>query len=593
MLKKNILKPFKNLFYVVFVVGLTVPVIYPLLMPGFYPIHDNQQVARLYELDIALRSGQFPVRWVKNLGFGYGYPLFNFYPPFLYYLAELFHLFSISYLWSIKLVFILSFVLAALLMYVLAKDFLSKWGAILAAVFYLYLPYRAVDSYVRGALAELLALAWLPGLLWAAGRIFYLKKISFKNVFYLALFIFLLMTTHNLTMLIFAPFFILWSLLFFLRTKPKKKWPRLKSFIFGTILGVAYSCFFWLPALWEKKHTLVDKILLKNLYDYRQHFVYLDQLWASPFGYGGSLPGRIFDDISGLSFEIGKIHIIAVFLVLIIGFYKLFKRKNIRKKLVLFWSFALLLFSIFMSISISRPIWDLAKPIQYIQFPWRFLGIIGLFISFISGFIIAICHKKIKIVCFALLIALVVLTNKNYFQPIRLDKSLKDENYINEEALKWEISRSSFEYLPAGIALQETKGGLEFKPPIEKNNIAKTSLTLVEGDADINIIKDDPHLLIFKTSSNQDILIQANVFSFPGWQLFFNDIRKDFSENDIKLITFKVPQGNNLVKLEFKNTLIRRLANYISFSSFVATLLIFMRKYFLVKFKVSKNKKKN
>jgi hypothetical protein len=593
MRRTRFIKLFKKYIYIVFLLGLIIPAIYPLLMPGFYPMHDNQHVARLHELDIAFRSGQFPVRWVKNLGFGYGYPLFNFYPPLLYYLAEVFYIFGASYLWSIKIIFITSFILAAFLMYIFAKDFLNKWGAFLTAAFYIYLPYRAVDCYVRGALAELLALSWLPGLLWAGGRIFYLKKVSFKHTFYLALLIALLMTTHNLTMLIFAPFFIMWSGFFWLKNKHHKKWTRLKTFITGIFLGAAYSCFFWLPALWEKKYTLVDKILLKNLYDYQHHFVYLDQLWDSPFGYGGSLPGRIFDDISGMSFEIGKIHLVAAFLVLTVLIFKLFKKDKFQKKSVLACLFILLLFSIFMSITISQTFWSFLRPIQYIQFPWRFLGIVGLFVSLIAGFVVKLCHKKIKIGCFSLFLILVVFTNKNYFKPIRLDTSLKDSDYISQEAVKWEISRSSFEYLPAGIPLEETREGLEFKPPIEKSNIAKTSLSLINGKADIEIIKEDPHRLVFKTSSEDNILIQANIFSFPGWQFYLNNIKTDYKENSIKLITLSIPGGDNLAKLVFKNTLIRKLANGISLASILGTLLYFSFKQFFIKFKIRKNQKEN
>ena len=43
-------------------------------------MHDVQQVARLQQMDKSLKAGQFPVRWVEDLGFGYGYPVFNFYP---------------------------------------------------------------------------------------------------------------------------------------------------------------------------------------------------------------------------------------------------------------------------------------------------------------------------------------------------------------------------------------------------------------------------------------------------------------------------------------------------------------------------------
>ena len=63
--------------------------IFPLLQPGFFSFHDNTQVQRVYEMHRALADGHFPVRWVQNLGYGYGYPIFNFYAPFAYYIGGL------------------------------------------------------------------------------------------------------------------------------------------------------------------------------------------------------------------------------------------------------------------------------------------------------------------------------------------------------------------------------------------------------------------------------------------------------------------------------------------------------------------------
>ena len=80
-----------RLFPLMLVIGLSFFSWAVLLNSGYFSMHDNQHLARLFELDKAIRAGQFPVRWVAGLGFGYGYPLFNFYPPFIYYLGELFH----------------------------------------------------------------------------------------------------------------------------------------------------------------------------------------------------------------------------------------------------------------------------------------------------------------------------------------------------------------------------------------------------------------------------------------------------------------------------------------------------------------------
>ncbi|MBI2034661.1 MAG: hypothetical protein HYT11_02915, partial [Candidatus Levybacteria bacterium] len=74
----------------------------PLLVSGFFPMHDDTQVARVYEMWKALRDGMFPVRWVPDLGYGYGYPIFNFYAPLAYYAGAFFIFLGVDALTATK-----------------------------------------------------------------------------------------------------------------------------------------------------------------------------------------------------------------------------------------------------------------------------------------------------------------------------------------------------------------------------------------------------------------------------------------------------------------------------------------------------------
>src|SRR5882672_6128713 len=94
---------FKRYRDFIIIIALTFFAIQPLLTQGFFPIHDDEQVGRLYELNLDVQSGQLPPRLAQDLGYGYDYPLFNFYPSFIYYVAEIYHLFGFSYITSIKL----------------------------------------------------------------------------------------------------------------------------------------------------------------------------------------------------------------------------------------------------------------------------------------------------------------------------------------------------------------------------------------------------------------------------------------------------------------------------------------------------------
>src|SRR3989344_6877580 len=157
----------KNFVAILVILLASIVISLPLLKPGLYVIHDDQQIARLFLFDEALKSGQFPVRWVDSLGFGFGYPLFVFYPPLVYVIGEAFHLMGFGFIDSIKLVFFVSILLSGIAMYIFSKELFGKLAALTAATAYLLVPYRAIDVYVRGALAESFAFVWLPLILWS------------------------------------------------------------------------------------------------------------------------------------------------------------------------------------------------------------------------------------------------------------------------------------------------------------------------------------------------------------------------------------------------------------------------------------------
>ena len=82
------MKILKSLFFPLVSLAVVVFALSPLFHSGFFTIHDDEQIARLFDLNQAIFSGNIPPRIAPNLGFGYGYPFFNFYPPFAYYISE-------------------------------------------------------------------------------------------------------------------------------------------------------------------------------------------------------------------------------------------------------------------------------------------------------------------------------------------------------------------------------------------------------------------------------------------------------------------------------------------------------------------------
>ena len=50
-----------------------------LLQKGYYPMHDDLQVMRLYEMRRCFNDGQIPCRWAPDMDNNYGQAMFNYY----------------------------------------------------------------------------------------------------------------------------------------------------------------------------------------------------------------------------------------------------------------------------------------------------------------------------------------------------------------------------------------------------------------------------------------------------------------------------------------------------------------------------------
>src|SRR3989344_8204054 len=123
----------KDRFLVLLLLILAVPTFSSLLRPGFFPMHDDMQAMRLLQIDKCVKDLQIPCRWVPDMGYGYGYPQFNYYAPLPYYIMEIFVLFGTSILESVKIGFILSVFVSAIGMFLLGNKLWGKWGAVLSS----------------------------------------------------------------------------------------------------------------------------------------------------------------------------------------------------------------------------------------------------------------------------------------------------------------------------------------------------------------------------------------------------------------------------------------------------------------------------
>lgn len=519
-----------------------------LLTSGYFNMHDDLQMMRQLEMEKCFKDGQIPCRWIPDMGYGFGFPLFNFYPPLPYLIGQGIRLLSFSFVDTAKLTFLLSFLVSGVTMYLLAKEFFGKFGGVVSAIFYVWAPYHSIDVFVRGAMNEAWGLAWFPLILWTSYRLIKEKKKLTKWTVGLALAWFALLTSHNLMVLIFTPIFALWCLFFLWR----KKWEALPRLLISGILALGLSAFFTLPAILEQKLVHVET-LIAGYYEYIAHYASIGQLLFSRFwGYGPSVWGLG----DGMPFQVGHIHWILAIVILVVSLYRFIKTKKLDNLLFVTIFFLIVgWFATFMAHSRSTPIWQAIGPLKFVQFPWRFLTISTFSFSFAAGAIVLFIKKR-SLLLFACLILAgsLLILNWNYFKPEKMGP-LTDAEKFSGAAWGLQQTAGIFDYLPKGAR----------ENPKEPQ---KTLAEILQGKGEINDAKQGTNWASFSTRiDSEEAQVRIGIFYFPNFRVFVDGKEVGIFIPDTEKwgrMYIAVAKGSHSVYLRLYNTPIRTVSNVIS-----------------------------
>jgi hypothetical protein len=540
------------------------PVILPLLKPGLFRVHDYTHVVRLSEMYQTIQDGNFPPRWSKNLGFGYGMPLFSFYAPLPYYFGVVFHFIGLDYVTSVKVLYIFSFYFTFVGIYYLSKHFFSASAAYVSAFLSIFVPYRAVDVYVRGALGELygvlciiLALNCVVKLADSRQKKWYiLTALSLTGVW----------LSHIIMALIGIPFIMLFGFWY------SKSINRL---LLSLVWSIGLASFFIFPAYFEKSYTSVDQLTMGGG-DYSQHFVYLRQLFQSTFGYGGSIEGPY----DGISFEIGKMQILFIILVFIT---LVIKRNQLssKQKNIMEYGLASFGLSVFLMSFHSLFFWNSLPLLKYLQFPWRLLTITLIVIPFISGSVIdALIPIKFRFISSVLLCFIIAGITITLFRPDPT-QHLNSMIYSTEPSyIQSEMSKVIPDYIHprlSHLVLSQTK---DIELP--------STRFIVEGkdNPKITILEDKSQSFKVSVQTAKPFTFTANIFDFPTWQWKINGSVVDHEVGKI-LPVMEINEKNTgtfIIEAELIETSLRKAADWISLISVILIGLVgvfprFIRKH--------------
>lgn len=520
---------------------LSFPGIADLFNPSYYSSHDGMgHVIRMEEFFRSFNDGQIPVRWSERLYFGYGYPFYNFNYPSIYYLGLPFMKAGLSAVDVMKGETVLFFVLSGALMFYYLRRVVPLPYALLGAVLYLYAPYRMSNIYVRGSVAEAMMFIFPPLLLWGAEV---LASPGRKGVFWVALLVGIMGISHNISALLLSAFFF--GYLVFLSWFHKSFQPVVKGTV-AFILGILLAGFFVVPALAEKKWTLLDLTIAK---DYPNYFVHPWLLIDPRWGYGSA------ESSGGMTLNLGWVQLGLTSLSLLL-IERFSQQKN---KALTAFSWLIFLVSVFFMLSISKFFWDRVPLLPFVQFPWRFtmltvpvmtiLGTLGLH-SFLTRF-----RERIQwLVIFILIAAAMSLVSfqwqryqTEYSPSFPGDAIPGSSTWAHEQATRW-------------LATPD-------RIPADKIENAQYKIKLWKtGEHDYTI------------STTKDSLVTENTMYYPGWEISIDGKETEIDYDNGK-INYAVSPGTHEVLTKFTETPLRKTVDIISLVVFGFVVLSLLLSY--------------
>jgi hypothetical protein len=541
---KALLLKYKNVFLLLLV---SLFFISPLFTNNFYSSNDGEaQVARFGAYIKGFLDGQFPIRWAGDLNYRYGSSVLNFYYPLPGYLSIPLYFTGLSLETIFKILSGISFVVAFLTFYLWTKEFLKKEIALLGALLYGLAPYHFLNLYVRGDVGELMAFSLIP-----LALLFIDKTLKEKNITNIVLgssFYALTILSHNSVSLMFSP-----VLLFYIFLKSKSR-INLTLGLFVLFLGLVLSSFFWLPGLYEAKFTNAKLFIGDN---YKEHFLSLSNIFYSAWGFGPDVNKE-----GGLSPHIGAFHLLS----LILAFPLFIKTKN---KLLTFW-LGIIFVSLFITMPASSFVWEGIGILKLYEFPWRFIGLASFAVAAFCALAFSNFNKKI-----ALALGLLLIISSFQYTKI---------NYVHPKSDKFYLDYKETTYYHGEASSVWTAGDFSKEP--------ETQFEIIEGQGEIVRSSKKSNFHSLSLRADTDLTILDNTVYFPGWRVEVNGKKTPIefqNPNHRGLIIFKVPKGQNDVRIIFGESPIRVFSNSISIFGVLLTSIMFLSRKRIDKYLNDKN----
>jgi len=292
-------------------------------------------------------------------------------------------------------------------------------------------------------------------------------------------------------------------------------------------------------------------------FSYDDHFVSVNDLFLLRSSDYGFLLGLQ----EGTPVQIGWFHWALAGLALPAGAL-LWRAGDRRRALVVGLFAAFFAFGVVMTLSVSDAIWATFESLPYIQFPWRYLGLISLGAAGLAGAWLALLRDRalwLQLALAAVLIGLFIGSGRTFHQPLyRFD--LSDADLFEGDFLALYQAGSIGDFLPKDVE--------EIPDPPTRQ------VQVVRGPAEIESTSAGTDWITMRVSASAPSQLQVALFEYPDWRVRIDGVETPHRASEPSgLVTFTVPAGRHEVEVRLEDTGVRRLANLISLAAWSALAL--------------------
>ncbi len=471
-----------------------------------YPVIGHDAYVHLNWLDQFTRLSSQGIaypKWLPDSFGGFGAPTFYFYPPLVYWLANCFHCIGISSASTLYQCVQLSFsFLSVFTCFILLRQQNgTRLRALTGALLYSFLAYHFCDVYVRDALTEHAALTFLP-----------LIFLRFPNKLRaLAVYSFgwscLLLTNLPIAYLsVISVLVVLFA---------RHAFKEIPTHIAAILIAIATSAIYLLPAF-----GLRGLIHQRHLFDLPMH--------TSQFGF-------TLLDLFQRHFDWLRILSIATVIAGIICFFAMLKNSDDESRA---WKWLIAIAIFFQIPFVSSPLWHLVPGMPFVQFSWRWNGILLLAIAAIST-----KNKSNIIHCILIGLALITILSeltlsRNIFvrPPLPINSFRMD---APEYTPKW-TSNDPDEVI--GITQRRMSD-----PPA-----LLLGLTM-PGDS-VALISKNPTQWNCSVILHRTVPVRFHQFYWPYWKLYKGSTEIPLTPDANGFATTELPAGQYMIALKLEKS---------------------------------------